>query len=432
MRSWSVNLAARAALRSQNAAALVSKRNILTGHGQTNGGEGGGRRANFRSSAATAAATAAAAAVFYAALNDRMKLYAQTGEQEVLAIENRVRQYSAPDKIFNYFASYLFRANNGKRAMMISPLEFYASITPDCGLIHGVGSGVHVELTQQEVEQGKLDMEMSPVEESVLNEIAGLGLLSYADFCFLLALLSTPRKYVETAFNMFDVTGDGNIEAKEFAYVSTKMAHKSGGFGSYTDLDQSEILASSSGLLNYLFGKNRDQTLTKEKFKKLQTDLLEEIIQLEFMEYDKGRTGRISEAEFVNFLLKNGRITPKRRAALIKKIESKWPSKGRGVSFPSFKSFFYVLAGGAELERALFFLDVEGIGVNKEEFRKITSWVSGETTSDHVVDVIYELLDDDEDDRLYRDDVATVLLDWRHSRGYDKGSIRVSLGEIRI
>ena len=36
-------------------------------------------------------------------------------------------------------------------------------------------------------------MEMSPVEESVLNEIAGLGLLSYADFCFLLALLSTPR-----------------------------------------------------------------------------------------------------------------------------------------------------------------------------------------------------------------------------------------------
>ena len=44
----------------------------------------------------------------------------------------------------------------GKRAMMISPLEFYASITPDCGLIHGVGSGVHVELTQQEVEQGKV------------------------------------------------------------------------------------------------------------------------------------------------------------------------------------------------------------------------------------------------------------------------------------
>ena len=44
-----------------------------------------------------------------------------------------------------------------------------------------------------------------------------------------------------------DVTGDGSIEAKEFAYVSTKMAHKAGGFGSYTQLDQEEILASNSG-----------------------------------------------------------------------------------------------------------------------------------------------------------------------------------------
>ena len=32
-------------------------------------------------------------------------------------------------------------------------------------------------------------------------------------------------------------------------------------------------------------------------------------------------------------------------------------------------------------------------------FRKISSWVSGENTSDHIVNVIYELLDDDEDDR---------------------------------
>ena len=33
-----------------------------------------------------------------------------------------------------------------------------------------------------------------------------------------------------------------------------------------SDLDQAEIVSSSSGLLNYLFGKNRDQALTKEKF----------------------------------------------------------------------------------------------------------------------------------------------------------------------
>jgi len=105
-------------------------------------------------------------------------------------------------------------------------------------------------------------------------------------------------------------------------------------------LMQEEILASSSGLLNYLFGKNRDQSLTKEKFKKLQTDLLDEIVQLEFREYDTENTGRISEADFVNFLLKNGKLMPKKRAQLIKKVQSRWPAKGRGVSLPSFKVYF--------------------------------------------------------------------------------------------
>jgi hypothetical protein len=50
-------------------------------------------------------------------------------------------------------------------------------------------------------------------------------------------------------------------------------------------------------------------------------------------------SGRISEADFVRFLLKGAKITPKKKASLIKKVDSLWPpsAKGRGVSFPSFK-----------------------------------------------------------------------------------------------
>lgn len=108
--------------------------------------------------------------------------------------------------------------------------------------------------------------------------IGAHGLLSYSDYCFLLSLLSTPKRFIATAFNLFDVSGDGNIDAKvllpsldftyqyqEFAFVSTKMAHKAGGFGAYTETDQEEILASSSGLLNYIFGKDRQSTLNRYK-----------------------------------------------------------------------------------------------------------------------------------------------------------------------
>merc|ERR1712096_546751 len=166
------------------------------------------------------------------------------------------------------------------------------------------------------------------------------------------------------------------------------MARKAGGFGSYTNVDQEEILASSSGLLNYLFGRDRSKSITRETFRQLQQDLLEEIIELEFSEYDTEGSGRISESDLCRFLLKNTKIPPKKKAAMLKKVEKQWPRKARGVSLPSFKNLFYVLAGGAELERALFYLDVEEIG--------------------------------------------PVLFDWRQSRGFDKGSIHVSMGQLRI
>jgi len=117
---------------------------------------------------------------------------------------------------------------------------------------------------------------------------------------------------------------------------------------------------------------------------------------------------------------------------MLKRVEKTWPSKARGISLPSFKNLFYVLAGGGELERALFFLDVEGIGVDVDEFRKISSWVSQKTLSDHVAEVLYVLLDDDGDKRFNKEEIGPVLFDWRQSRGFDKGSIHVNMGQLRI
>jgi hypothetical protein len=63
-------------------------------------------------------------------------------------------------------------------------------------------------------------------------------------------------------------------------------------------------------------------------------------------------SGRISEADFVRFLLKGAKVTPKKKASLIKKVDSLWPpsAKGRGVSFPSFKVNDQLKAKGIEPE----------------------------------------------------------------------------------
>ena len=44
-----------------------------------------------------------------------------------------------------------------------------------------------------------------------------------------------------------------------------------------------------------------------------------------------------------------------------------------------------MLFGGADLERAMFYLDTEGRGVNREEFAKIANWVCNQELDPHVV-----------------------------------------------
>merc|ERR1719192_793394 len=393
----------------------------------TSSHSGGHHDKSSGSGLGAAIALTSAAALALKLYHEKENRHSLLAESEDFSHENRVRMYMTLDKIFNYFASYQITTSKGRKDMMMTPMDCYAAITPDCSLVHGMGAGAHMEVTDKEVDEGKFYMDKSPLTKSVLNDIGAQGLLSYSDFCFLLTLLSTPPRYIETAFNLFDVTGDGNIEAKEFAYVSTKMAHKAGGFGSYSQLDQEEVLATNSGLLYYLFGKDRSQSITKESFKQLQADLLEEMIELEFKEYDKDNSGRISESDLCKFLLKNTKIPPKKKTAMLKRVEKAWPAKARGISLPSFKNLFYVLAGGAELERALFYLDVEGIGVDLEEFRKISSWVSQKELSDHVARVLFVLLDEDGDGRFFKEEIGPVLFDWRQSRGFEKGSIHVNM-----
>ena len=100
----------------------------------------------------------------------------------------------------------------GTKTTMMSPMDFFSAITPDCSIHPGAGSGVYEEISEEKLRTLRLDK--SPVKGSILNEIGGHGLISYADYCFILCLLATPIRYVDTAFNLFDLTGDEQIEAK--------------------------------------------------------------------------------------------------------------------------------------------------------------------------------------------------------------------------
>ena len=71
-----------------------------------------------------------------------------------------------------------------------------------------------------------------------------------------------------------------------------------------------------SGLINYLFGKDRKKKINKEVFIKFQQDLMNDVAWVEFNSYSKGGK-TISEGDFCDCLLLCSNITAKKKRQIV-------------------------------------------------------------------------------------------------------------------
>jgi len=352
-------------------------------------------------------------------------------EQEIIDKENRIRQYSRLETIFDYFATYETIKPTGRKEVIMSVKDFYNAVVPWSTITHGVGRGTYTLLSKEEVSSAETykNEKLPPKPDGrpcLLNEIQMCGMLTYQDFNFLLNLLATPRRYLDIGFHCFDVSADGNIEAKEFAHVMAAITDYK---GNKDDLTKCEY----SGLMNYLFGKNRDKEIDREKFKQLQRDLMDDILWLEFSRYSEdGKT--ISDLKLCEHLLLCANITSKQRRQMMYRVKRdvKGNSKKGRITYEAFKTFYHVLFGGADLERAMFFLDVDRRGVTREDFMEIAQWVAECDIDPHIVEVIYALLDDNQDGNLSVKEFSPVLFQWRRSRGFEHATLRINMGNLSI
>jgi len=349
--------------------------------------------------------------------------------KDVLETENRIRQFSKPETIFDYFSSYQALSLKGKKTTLMSVSDFYNALTPGSSLTHGTGRGVYTILTQEEIHSKQLyDQEKIPCDNSILNKIQENGLLTYIDFVFLTHMVATPRRYIDIAFHAFDISADGIVEAREFIHVMAKIVGHKG--------DPDELLKETmSGLLPAFFGTDFKKQLRKEDFLGIQEKLIDEMLYLEYGRYDKENKNSISEADFCRNILYNVNLPTKKKEKMIKRVEKVFSKKSVGISFDDYRTFYHLLFGGTDLERAMFFLDTESerTGVNQEEFSNIAKWVlGGKEVNDHVVDVIFTLLDEDGDKNLSVKEFVPVMFQWRNARGFDKASVQVALGSLKI
>ena len=85
--------------------------------------------------------------------------------------------------------------------------------------------------------------------------------------------------------------------------------------------DMKELMTTltHSGLINYLFGKDKAKEINKGSFLEFQQKLLNDVLWLEFTRYSKdGKT--ISDVDFCNHLLLCSDVTSKKKRRMVSNI----------------------------------------------------------------------------------------------------------------
>ena len=157
------------------------------------------------------------------------------------------------------------------------------------------------------------------------------------------------RRQFEIAFRMFDLNGDGDVDAEEFAQVQNIIRQTTAVGSRHRDHGNtgSTLKGMNSALANFFFGENLDGKLTIERFLDFQEQLQREILRLEFNRkpfIDDSGT-RIWERDFADLLLTYADYTPKKRSAVLKRVKKKYPSKSDpvGITLDDYIKIFALL-----------------------------------------------------------------------------------------
>ncbi|KAI4465782.1 ef hand domain family a1a2-related [Holotrichia oblita] len=200
----------------------------------------------------------------------------------IIEYENRIRQYSTPDKVFRYFATLQLQGSpSDQHEIYMTPEDFLRSITPGSKQPDGLG-----------------------LDQFKKYDPKFLTASLHKTFIYLHYVCIASRRHFEIAFRMFDLNGDGDVDCEEFEKVATLVRHQTSIGSRHRDHANTgnTFKGVNSALTTYFFGPNLKQKLTIEKFLDFQEQLQKEILSLEFQRKNPDEDGKISETDFTELL----------------------------------------------------------------------------------------------------------------------------------
>ncbi|EDV59186.1 calcium uptake protein 1 homolog, mitochondrial isoform X4 [Drosophila erecta] len=352
-------------------------------------------------------------------LHEGKKIREKVGfrERKIIEYENRIRQFSTPDKIFRYFATVRLQ-DATQTIVCMTPEDFLRSIYPGIKQPDGLGLDQYRRYDPKSVgEQLNLHLE----KNSIFYKLGSYGLITFSDYIFLLTVLSISRRHFEIAFRMFDLNGDGDVDCEEFEMVATLVRQQTSMGTRHRDHANTgnTFKGVNSALITYFFGPNMDEKLTIEKFLDFQEQLQREILSLEFERKEPNDEGNITEADFAELLLAYAGYPLKKKQKKLKRVKRRFRDHGKGISKQDYLDFFHFLNNINDVDTALTFYHIAGASIDQQTLQHVAKTVAMVNLSDHVVDVVFTIFDENNDNQLSNKEFISVMKN-RVQRGLEK------------
>ncbi|XP_049767808.1 calcium uptake protein 1 homolog, mitochondrial isoform X1 [Schistocerca cancellata] len=359
-------------------------------------------------------------------------------DRKIMEYENRIRQYSTPDKVFRYFATLQVVHPSGEHhEIYMTPDDFLRSMTPGLKQPDGLGLDQYKRYDPKVKHDYKaarnlsrlhgndtnvhMKLELALDEDSIFYKLGSAGLITFSDYIFLLTVLSTSRRHFEIAFRMFDLNGDGDVDSEEFEKVATLIRQQTSIGSRHRDHANTgnTFKGVNSALTTYFFGPNHDQKLTIEKFLEFQQQLQREILSLEFLRKGPDENGNISEADFTELLLAYAGYPQKKKTRMLKRVKKAFKENAKGISKDDYLKFFHFLNNINDVDTALTFYHIAGASIDQATLKHVAKTVAHVDLSDHVIDVVFTIFDENLDGQLSNREFVSVMKN-RLLRGLEK------------
>lgn len=157
----------------------------------------------------------------------------------------------------------------------------------------------------------------------------------------------------------------------------------------------------------HLFGKKGNKDLEFDGFKKFMQNLQTEVLELEFHEFSKGAP-KISEVDFAKILLRYTYLDTEEYDSYLDRLLDR-ETKEKGVTFEEFRQFCQFLNTLEDFSIAMRMYTLADRAISKDEFGRAVKICTGSKLSEHLIDTVFAIFDEDGDGLLsYKEFIAIM------------------------